>query len=87
LGLLGKKVIYDIHENTKQDILLKPWLKPNLKVKAAAIYDTLLKFSNRFVHYIPVVSNEQFLPIFHVRPKQFTVVQNFADLAALTVGW
>ena len=80
LGLLGKKVIYDIHENTKQDILLKPWLKPNLKVKAAAIYDTLLKFSNRFVYYIPVVANEQFLPIFHVRLKQFTVVQNFADV-------
>lgn len=80
LGLLGKKVIYDIHENTKQDILLKPWLKPELKVKAAWLYDALLKFSNRFVHYIPVVANERFLPIFHVKPKQYSVVQNFADV-------
>ena len=80
LGLLGKKVIYDIHENTKQDILLKPWLKPNLKVKVAWMYDALLKFSNRFVHYIPVVANERFLPIFHVRPNQCNVVQNFADV-------
>lgn len=80
LGFLGKKVIYDIHENTKQDILLKPWLKPHLKVKAAAMYNALLKFSNRFVHYIPVVANKQFLQVFHVRPKQFTIVQNFADV-------
>ena len=80
LGLLGKKVIYDIHENTKQDILLKPWLKQDLKTKVARMYDELLKFSSRFVHYIPVVANEQFLPIFHVRSKQFTIVQNFADV-------
>jgi len=80
LSLLGKKVIYDIHENTKQDILLKPWLKQDLKAKAARMYDALLKFSSRFVHYIPVVANEQFLPIFHVKPKQYTVIQNFADV-------
>ncbi len=80
LGLLGKSVIYDIHENTKQDILLKPWLKQDLKAKAARMYDALLKFSSRFVHYIPVVANDRFLLIFHVRPKQFTVVQNFADV-------
>lgn len=80
LSLLGKKVIYDIHENTKQDILLKPWLKQDLKAKAAGMYDVLLKFSSRFVHYIPVVANEQFLPIFHVKHKQYTVIQNFADV-------
>ena len=80
LGLLGKKVIYDIHENTKQDILLKPWLKLDLKAKAAWMYDALLKFSNRFVHYIPVVANERFLPIFHVKLNQYSVVQNFADV-------
>ncbi|MCX6185863.1 MAG: glycosyltransferase [Bacteroidetes bacterium] len=80
LGMLGKNVIYDIHENTKQDILLKPWLKPNLKAKAAGMYDALLKFSSRLVHYIPVVANEQFLPIFHVKPMQYTIIQNFADV-------
>ena len=80
LGLLGKNVVYDIHENTKQDILLKPWLKQDLKAKAARMYDALLKFSSRFVHYIPVVANDQFLPIFHVKHKQYTVIQNFADV-------
>jgi glycosyltransferase involved in cell wall biosynthesis len=80
LGFLGKKVIYDIHENTKQDILLKPWLKSDLKKKAADMYDTLLKFSTRFVHYIPVVANDGFLPVFHIKPNQFSVVQNYADV-------
>lgn len=80
LGLLGKNVVYDIHENTKQDILLKTWLKQDLKAKAARMYDALLKFSSRFVHYIPVVANDQFLPIFHVKHKQYTVIQNFADV-------
>jgi glycosyltransferase involved in cell wall biosynthesis len=77
LSILGKKVIYDIHENTKQDILLKPWI-PKSKL-IASFYDSLLKFSNNYLHYIPVVANPSFLPIFHVNPNQYTVIQNFAD--------
>jgi glycosyltransferase involved in cell wall biosynthesis len=79
LSLLGKKVIYDIHENTKQDILLKPWIPAKRKVFIAGLYNQLLKFSSNFIHYIPVVANDTFLPIFHVKENQFTVIQNFAD--------
>jgi len=79
LSLLGKKVIYDIHENTKQDILLKPWIPAKRKVFIARLYNQLLKFSSNFIHYIPVVANDGFLPIFHVKENQFTVIQNFAD--------
>ncbi len=79
LSVLGKKVIYDIHENTKQDILLKPWIPVKRKAFIAGLYNQLLKFSSNFIHYIPVVANESFLPIFHVKENQFTVIQNFAD--------
>jgi len=83
LAVLGKKVIYDIHENTKQDILLKPWIPVKRKVFFANLYDQLLKFSSNFIHYIPVVANDDFLPIFHVKDNQFTVIQNFADTAQM----
>lgn len=79
LSLLGKNVIYDIHENTKQDILLKPWIPSKRKHVIASLYDKLLQFSSNHMHYIPVVANKTFLPIFHVKPKQYTVIQNFAD--------
>jgi glycosyltransferase involved in cell wall biosynthesis len=79
LSFLGKKVIYDIHENTKQDILLKPWIPAKRKAFIAGLYNQLLKFSSNYIHYIPVVANESFLPIFHVKENQYTVIQNFAD--------
>lgn len=79
LSFLGKKVIYDIHENTKQDILLKPWIPEQRKQTIANLYDKLLKFSSNYIHYIPVVANDSFLPIFHVKENQYTVIQNFAD--------
>ena len=37
LSLLGKKVIYDIHENTKQDIFLKPWIPAKRKAFIAGL--------------------------------------------------
>ncbi len=79
LSFLGKNVIYDIHENTKQDILLKPWIPAKRKQNIAELYDKLLKFSSNFIHYIPVVANDSFLPIFHVKKNQYTVIQNYAD--------
>lgn len=79
LSMLGKKVIYDIHENTKQDILLKPWIPSKRKQLIANFYDRLLSYSSNFIHYIPVVANNSFLPIFHVKPNQYTIIENFAD--------
>lgn len=77
LSLLGKNVIYDIHENTKFDILMKPWL-PARKLLAAA-YDLVLHLASRFLYFIPVVAHERFLRVFHVKPNRYTIIQNFAD--------
>lgn len=79
LSILGKKVIYDIHENTKQDILLKPWIPTNQKLFLANLYEQLLAFASNYIHYIPVVANSSYLPLFHIKQNQFTVIQNFAS--------
>ncbi len=78
-SLLGKKVIYDIHENTKQDILLKPWIPESRKKIIANAYELTLKIASKFLHFIPVVAHEKFLPIFQVKKNQYTVIQNYAD--------
>ncbi len=80
LVVLGKKVIYDIHENTKQDILLKPWISPLIKNILANTYDALLKLSSSYIHYITVLADEKFLPIFYAKKNQYTIVQNFANV-------
>lgn len=83
LALSGKKVIYDIHENTYHDILLKPWVKPYLKNAAAKAYNLLLKIAKQFFHFIVVVAHPRFLPAFFVKEEACTIVQNFADTRQL----
>ncbi len=83
LALSGKKVVYDIHENTYHDILLKPWVKPYLKNAAAKSYNLLLKFAKQFLHFIVVVAHPRFLPAFFVKEEECTIVQNFADTQQL----
>ena len=57
LSLLGKSVIYDIHENTHDDILLKPWIRPNIRMLLAKAYNALLWLGSKFLHYIVVVAD------------------------------
>jgi glycosyltransferase involved in cell wall biosynthesis len=83
LALSGKKVIYDIHENTYHDILLKPWVKPILKKIAAKSYNLLLRFAKQFLHFVVVVAHPRFLPSFFIKETKCTVIQNFADLIQL----
>jgi len=83
LALSGKKVIYDIHENTYHDILLKPWVEPKLKKLAANAYNILLKVAKQFLHFIVVVAHPRFLPAFFVEEEECTIIQNFADLEQL----
>ncbi len=80
LALSGKKVIYDIHENTYHDILLKPWVKPILKKAVAQSYNLLLRFAKQFLHFIVVVAHPRFLPAFFVKEEECTIIQNFADI-------
>jgi hypothetical protein len=61
LALNGKQVVYDIHENTYHDILLKPWVKPWIKKIAALAYNVLLRVAKHFLYFIVVVASPRFL--------------------------
>jgi glycosyltransferase involved in cell wall biosynthesis len=79
LRILGKQVIYDIHENTHDDILLKPWIKPNKRKLLAKAYNCLLWIGSKFLQFIVVVADPKFLPKFFVHEGNATIVQNFAN--------
>ncbi len=79
LSLLGKPVIYDIHENTHDDILLKTWIKPKIRLVLAKGYNCLLWIGSKFLHYIVVVADPKFLSKFFVNEKNSTIIQNFAN--------
>ncbi len=83
LGILGKKVIYDIHENTLGDIQLKPWLSASQKKWAGWAYRLFLQTGKQFMHYVPVVADPKLLHDFYVSEEECTIVQNFADLDEL----
>lgn len=80
LALNGKKVVYDIHENTYHDILLKPWVKPWTKNITALAYNFLLRTAKHFLHFIVVVASPRFLKSFFVKEEECTIIQNFADV-------
>ncbi|MDP1727686.1 MAG: glycosyltransferase [Bacteroidota bacterium] len=83
LSLSGKKVIYDIHENTYQDILLKPWLPAKLRSVFAFCYRIVLQLGSYFMHYIVVIADPEFLKDFYVKENQYSIIQNYADTGAL----
>ena len=83
LSLSGKKVIYDIHENTYQDILLKPWIPVKIRTVLAFFYRVVLQLGSNFLHYIVVVADPRFLKDFYVKKGQYTIIQNFADTDTL----
>lgn len=83
LGILGKKVIYDIHENTLGDIQLKPWLSAGQKKWTGWAYRWFLQIGKQFMHYVPVVANPKLLRDFYVSEEECTIIQNFADIDEL----
>jgi glycosyltransferase involved in cell wall biosynthesis len=60
LKLLGKKVIYDVHENVRQDILHKTWVRPALRAllsKAAVFLELIASvFFNGIVSATPTIA-------------------------------
>ncbi|MFN5921352.1 MAG: hypothetical protein ACK45I_08640, partial [Bacteroidota bacterium] len=52
LSLLGKKVIYDIHENTYEDIRHKPWIPRYIKFFASRIYRFTEWVASWYMHFI-----------------------------------
>jgi len=77
LSLLGKKVIYDIHENTYQDIRHKPWIPGPIKWVISRSYKLLECISSYFMHFIIVAAKPELTAQFCKR--KYTIIQNFAD--------
>jgi len=80
LSIFGKKVIYDIHENTKEDILLKPWIPGTIKSILPSVYDCILIAASRFMHFIIVIYDKKYLPIFHAYKENYSLIQNFSPI-------
>lgn len=81
LKLLGKKVIYDVHEDVPKDILSKEWLGPLWVRKLVSfLFGMLLKFSSlifdRIIAATPSISLEF--------PKHKTIVlRNVSDISLI----
>lgn len=56
LRLLGKKVVYDVHEDVPMDILTKYWIRPYLRKGIAVLFQTMENISVRYFSAICVVS-------------------------------
>lgn len=77
LSLIGKKVVYDIHENTYEDILHKPWIPSYLKWSLGKLYRMLEWVAAQSMHIILVIAKPEFAKRFiH---KKYVIIQNFAD--------
>jgi glycosyltransferase involved in cell wall biosynthesis len=81
LRILGKKVIYDIHENTYEDIMNKPWVPERTKFILGKSYLFLEWLASKFMPFILVIGRDEFSKRF--KTNNFTVIQNFADVTDL----
>jgi len=77
LRILGKKVIYDIHENTYEDIMNKPWVPQRTKFFLGKSYRLMEWFASLFMPFILVIGRVEFAKRFMT--KNYTIIQNFAD--------
>jgi glycosyltransferase involved in cell wall biosynthesis len=82
LSIFGKKVIYDIHENTFEDIRHKPWIPHYIKTIISAAYRIMEKTASWFMHYILVIAKPEFASCFST--NRYTIIQNFAEVRELT---
>jgi len=84
LSLMGKHVIYDIHENTSADIKYRKWLPQWSRPLFVSMYKMLMQLAKNYVHFIPVLADETDIEKLHIHTTQkYTVVQNFAELKLL----
>jgi glycosyltransferase involved in cell wall biosynthesis len=75
--LLGKKVIYDVHENTYHDIRIKTWIPKPLKFALGNGYRLLEWLTAKTMHTILVIAKPAFAAQFIT--NKYTIIQNFAD--------
>jgi glycosyltransferase involved in cell wall biosynthesis len=77
LRILGKKVIYDVHENTYQDIMHKPWVPPLLKWLLGKGYLLLEWIAGKTMTTILVAAKPEYKQRFLL--GDCTIIQNFAN--------
>jgi glycosyltransferase involved in cell wall biosynthesis len=76
-ALRGKKVIYDIHENTYEDIMRKPWILDSFRWVLGLLFKTLEWLSAQSMYTILVIAKPEFAKKFITRKR--VIIQNFAD--------
>lgn len=79
LKLLGKKVIYDVHENVHADLAEKSWLPA--KGLFQAFYRLCEKMAFSSMHF--VLAEKSYEAFYKNKAKHYTIVQNFAPLELL----
>lgn len=77
LRLLGKEVIYDIHENIAEDIFDKDWIR--FKKTWYALYNFFEKPALR--RFQIILAEDSYLKRYQTRAKKCTVIHNYCDLA------
>ncbi len=77
LKLLGKRVVYDVHENLPKQVLGKPWLPPWLRPIAAWAASVIERIADASFDGI-VVANPTSLARF--RNRRTILVRNYADV-------
>lgn len=81
LRLLGKRVIYDVHEDLPRDILIKPWIPRPIRRLIAGAMSVVERLAGTtlsgFVAATPVIARR--FPV-----KRTALVQNFAHLTEFT---
>jgi glycosyltransferase involved in cell wall biosynthesis len=80
LRLLGKKVIYDVHEDNPKAILSREWIKPGLRKLISTTFDRFERFSVPFLSKI-VTARPDIAERFP--EKKTVVVNNFPVLKVI----
>ncbi|MES2559582.1 MAG: glycosyltransferase [Bacteroidota bacterium] len=73
----GKKVIYDIHENTYEDIMRKPWILNAFRWILGFMFKILEWISAQTMSTILVIAKPEFVNRFITR--KHVIIQNFAE--------
>jgi len=81
LKLLGKRVVYDVHENLPKQVLGKRWLPPWSRPMAARLATLIERVADSFFDAI-VVANATSLARF--RNPRTVLVRNYADVREFT---
>ena len=83
LSLIGKKVIYDVHEDVPQDILTKDWIAPHFRRTTSFIIGWLEYICSKFFFHIVAAT-----PFIANRFRPFALktvdINNFPILSELT---